>query len=439
MVERARKVLVLVGVPVLAAVVVAAYAPWDLPPAVLWLVIAGGVLEAFPVKIGPHVSTSLSTIAMLFALLLYGPSAAVAVSLGYGVVVVALLSRGVRLVKGPYNMAMFVLSAALAAEVFALVAGMDRGPRPVELGMWIPAIVLAVIVYTTANNVLLSLALWVTGGPSPMRSLPGLFAVAWFGPLLATGFDLAAYVVAVEAEPYALVLLLVPLISARRSLAGVEAQRLSLDRAVRALVRLVEVKDKYTRGHAERVADLSDRVAQRLGLDATERYWIRIGAVLHDVGKIGVPLEVLNKPGRFTEEEYWQMRKHPDLGADLLENVDALAPAVPLVRQHHERIDGCGYPRGLSGDEVPLATRIVSAVDSWDAMTTTRPYREGLPAEVAVAELRIHTGTQFDARVVDALVAEVAPDLLDMPVPAPPPPRRPAAAPADDEAAEVNP
>ena len=441
MVEQARKALVLVGLPALALVVYVQHEPWGLPVEVLWLVAAGVLLELFPVPIGSRlgsdVKASLSTIAMVFALLVHGPGAALTVALGYGVAVVALLPRGSRLLKGPYNVAMFVLSTAAAAEVFALVAGQPSGPSEIDVGWWVPAIVLAVAAYSTTNNVLLSLAIWVTGGPAPSASLPGLFAAAWWGPLLATGFDLAAFVVFVEGGAAALVLLLVPLVSARRSLAGVEAQRLSLDRAVRALVRLVEVKDTYTRGHAERVADLADRVALRMGLDATERYWIRIGAMLHDVGKIAVPLEVLNKPGRFTEEEYWQMRQHPDLGADLLAQVDSLAPVVPLVRQHHERIDGCGYPRGLSGDQVPLATRIVSAVDSWDAMTTTRPYREGLPAEVAVAELRVHSGTQFDAAVVDALVAEVAPDLADVPVPAPAPARRPAATPALRPVAEA--
>lgn len=414
MFERTRQVLVLVGVPLLAAFVVIVNEPWAAGWDVVWLIVAGVVLEAFPVPIGPHVKTSLSTVPMVLALLLGGPSWAIAVSIGYGLAVVALLPRGSRLVKGTFNVAMFVLATAVAAEVFALVAGAPQGPgSPVTFGLWVLALPVAVAVYTVTNNVLLSLAIWVTGGPSPRQALPGLMAAAWWGPVLGAGLELTAYVAYIEGGPWALALLLVPLVSARRSLAGLEAQRLSLDRAVRALVRLVEVKDEYTRGHAERVAGLSDRVAARMGLDAEERYWIRIGAVLHDVGKICVPLEVLNKPGSFTDEEYWQMRRHPDLGADLLERVDALGPAVSLVRQHHERLDGRGYPRGLVAGDVPLATRIVSAVDSWDAMTTNRPYRDGLSREIAVSELRLHSGTQFDANVVEALIQEVAPDLAE--------------------------
>ena len=411
--ERIRWAAVFVGLPVLAIVVVLAHEPWSGGWPVLWLVAAGAALEAFPVPVKPDAKTSLSTVATLLALLLEGPASAMAVSLGSAVVVLFLLPRAGRLLKGIYNTAMFVLPTAAAIGVFALVTGTAAGPgAPIRVGAWIPAVVVAFAVYRIANMVLLSLAIWSTGGRTPFESLPELLTTAWWGTVVSSGFVIIAYIVHVEAGLVGLTLLLVPLVSARRSLAGVEAQRASLDRAVRSLVRLVEVKDTYTRGHAERVADMADRVAARMGLNPTERYWIRIGAVLHDVGKIGVPLEILNKPGSFTEEEYWHMRRHPDVGADLLENVDALAPAVPLVRQHHERIDGCGYPRGLKGDEVPLATRIVSAVDTWDAMTTTRPYREGLPAEVAAAEMRAFAGRQFDAEVVEQLIAEVAPELV---------------------------
>lgn len=430
MYEQTRRIVVLAGAPFLAALLAASYLSQSEWWHVIWLMPAGAALEAFPVPLRPDVKTSLSTVAILLALLVSGPGGALAVSLGSAIVVLTLIPRRARFLKGPFNVAMFILATVAAAEAYAVVAGMHSGPgSPLGLGMWVPAIAVAVAAYTIVNNGLLSLAIWVTGGPTPRETLPGLLSTVWWGPVLFTGFAVAAYVVYIEGGAVALALLLVPLVSARRSLAGVEAQRLSLDRAVRALVRLVEVKDPYTRGHAERVADLSDRVAARMGLSATERYWIRIGAVLHDVGKIGVPLEVLNKPGGFTDAEYWQMRRHPDLGADLLERVDALAPAVPLVRQHHERIDGCGYPRGLRGDQVPLATRIVSAVDSWDAMTTTRPYRDGLPTEVAVAELRAHSGTQFDARVVEALLAEVEP-ACTAPAPAAAPTTEPAVQPA---------
>lgn len=405
-----RTITVFLVLPLVAVAVVVLAAPWELGRDALWFVAAGAVLEAFPVPLRPNVRSSLATVGVLVALLLGGPAAAVAAALGVSATVIFLLPRRSRVLKGVYNTAMFVLSTAAAIGAFSWVDA-AAASAPLDLDPWALGTLAAAVAYYVTNLVLLSLALWATGGPAPLSTLPELFAGDWWGTIVSTGMTVIAYVVQTEAGIAGLVLLLVPLVSARRSLAGVEAQRQSLDRAVRALVRLVEVKDEYTRGHAERVADMADRVAARMGLSPTQRYWIRIGAVLHDVGKIGVPLEILNKPGSFTDEEYWHMRRHPDVGADLLENVDALAPAVPLVRQHHERIDGCGYPRGLRGTQVPLETRIVSAVDTWDAMTTTRPYRDGLPAEVAAAELRAHAGTQFDARVVEAVIEEVAPEL----------------------------
>ena len=184
MAERAGKAAVFVGLPVLAAVMVVLYAPWQLvesDPSVLWLVAAGAVLQAFPVPIGPQVKASLATIAMYFALLLFGPSAAIAVSIGFGLAVVPFIPKGAKLLKGPFNVAMFVVSAALAAEAFVLVAGAETGPTDAAVGSWIPAIVLAVVVYFTVNNVLISLAIWAAGGPPPLRTLPGVFGAAWFG------------------------------------------------------------------------------------------------------------------------------------------------------------------------------------------------------------------------------------------------------------------
>lgn len=413
MTERIRWAAVFIGLPAFAVAMVIQYAPWTSGWSLVWLVATGALLEAFPVPIKSDAKTSLSTVATLLALLIDGPAAAMAVSMGSAVVVLLLLPRDGRLLKGVYNTAMFVIPTAASIVAFTAVPGATVGlGTTVGVGPWVTGVLAAFVVYRLTNLGMLSLAMWATGGPTPQRSLPELIVTAWWGPVLSSGFVIIAYVVHVEAGLVGLTLLLVPLVSARRSMAGVEAQRVSLDRAVRSLVRLVEVKDTYTRGHAERVADMADRVARRMGVSPAQRYWIRIGAVLHDVGKICIPLEVLNKPGDFTEAEYSLMKRHPDLGADLLEHVDALAPAIPLVRQHHERIDGCGYPRGLEGDQVPLETRIVSAVDTWDAMTTTRPYREGLPAEVAAAELRANAGTQFDAAVVEAVIAEVAPELV---------------------------
>ncbi len=232
--ERIRWAAVFVGLPLLAAALLVNYAPWSGGWSVLWLVLAGVALQAFPVPVSLGAKTSLSTVATLLALLLAGPSSAMAVSVGSAVVVLFQLPRAGLALKGTYNTTMFVLPTAAAIEAFTLVAGTPIGPGgSIRLGPWIPAIVGALVVYHVTNMVLLSLALWSTGGASPHETLPELLSTAWWGPVLSSGFVIAAYIVHVEAGLVGLTLLLVPLVSARRSLAGVEAQRASLDRAVR--------------------------------------------------------------------------------------------------------------------------------------------------------------------------------------------------------------
>jgi hypothetical protein len=413
--SRVARPLLLWSVSVLGVAVVVEAAPWQAGLMALSFALAGFVFESFPAKLDENIWASLTFVALMIGIMIGGLQLAIAVTLGECLRLV-LTKRGVgRVVKGFYNLGMFAIAALVATLTFELVAGVKfvHGPD-LTLGMWVFGVVLATAAHYAVNVLLMALVLRVSGGADLRVVLRGLAHDGWWSQLLTAAFALAGYVVFVEAGALALGLLLVPIVTARRSMQGLAVQRDSLDRAVRALVRLVEVKDEYTCGHAERVADLSDQVAASMGLTSNERYWIRIGAVLHDVGKVGVPLDVLTKPGRLTDDEYWHMRRHPDLGADLLATVDALAPAVPLVRQHHERIDGCGYPRGLKGDQVPLATRIVSAVDSWDAMTTSRPYRTALPTEVAVSELVKHRGSQFDSAVVVALIAIVAPELAGL-------------------------
>jgi putative nucleotidyltransferase with HDIG domain len=222
--------------------------------------------------------------------------------------------------------------------------------------------------------------------------------------MLYAGLAAIAYVLLARTGPIALLLLTVPLFVARRALLSTQERQAAFDRMVRSFVKAIEVKDGYTRGHAERVAELSRSVAARMGMTYEERQLIYYGAILHDVGKIGVSLGVLCKAGPLTDDEYAEMKTHPQIGAELLHDIDFLKPVLSIVRHHHERLDGRGYPAGLEGEQIPLVTRIVSAVDAFDAMTSTRAYRKALPIEVALAELEAHSGRQFDAEVVEILV-----------------------------------
>jgi putative nucleotidyltransferase with HDIG domain len=174
------------------------------------------------------------------------------------------------------------------------------------------------------------------------------------------------------------------------------------------LVDAATPKDGYTAEHAVEVARLSRLIGVDLGLSEEELEWLVHGALLHDLGKLIVPEEILEKPGTLTEEEWKVIKRHPEVGAQMIEPLEILSRAAPVIRHHHERPDGTGYPDGLQGDEIPLAARIVAAADAYDVMLRGRHYRpepyrpKSSPAE-ALRELRREAGRQFDLRVVEAI------------------------------------
>lgn len=173
---------------------------------------------------------------------------------------------------------------------------------------------------------------------------------------------------------------------------------------VLTLANAVEAKDTYTKNHADNVSRMAVLVGKELGLPDNELEDIRYGGVLHDVGKIGVPDSILNKPGKLNDEEWVQMRAHAAIGADILKPVPRLAGAADIVRYHHERYDGNGYPDGLAGEDIPVGARILTTVDSYSAMVDRRSYKAARPHEAAVTELKRCAGAQFDPRTVDAFL-----------------------------------
>jgi len=162
----------------------------------------------------------------------------------------------------------------------------------------------------------------------------------------------------------------------------------------------IESKDAYTRGHCERVAEYASALARAVGYDELTMFWFRIGAVLHDVGKIAVPSEILNKPGRLTPEERVIMEQHAAAGAELLSSIEFPWDLLPMVRGHHERWDGSGYPDGLAGEEIPLSARIVCVADVFDALTTDRPYRRGFTRDEALMMMAAERGKTFDPELL---------------------------------------
>ncbi len=181
-----------------------------------------------------------------------------------------------------------------------------------------------------------------------------------------------------------------------------------------SLTSAVDAKDTYTCGHSQRVALLSRHLARAAGLSDEDVEQIYVAALLHDVGKIGVPEGVLQKAGKLTDEEFAQMKRHPLIGSRILQDVRQLRHVLPGVLHHHERFDGRGYPDGLADDHIPLMGRIICLADSFDAMTSDRTYRKGMPVEVALAEIRKCSGTHFDPKLAEAFLQTSGEDYREL-------------------------
>ena len=171
-----------------------------------------------------------------------------------------------------------------------------------------------------------------------------------------------------------------------------------------ALATTIDAKDKYTSGHSRRVAEYSRMLAAALGKSEKEVQEIYLFALLHDIGKIGVPDWIINKQDKLTEEEYAEIKKHPQIGYEILKSISILPNLKNGVRWHHERIDGKGYPDGLSGDNIPEYAKIISVADAYDAMTSHRSYRDSLPQDVVYSEIKNHIGSQFDEKIAEKML-----------------------------------
>jgi HD-GYP domain-containing protein (c-di-GMP phosphodiesterase class II) len=206
------------------------------------------------------------------------------------------------------------------------------------------------------------------------------------------------------AEPLALPLLALPVVLVRHAARQLIQLRRDTMAAMASMVDIIELRDPYTAGHSQRVAAMARTLALRLGLTAEEADLLEAAGRVHDIGKVAIDPEVLTKPGKLDEHEWNEMKLHPVHGAKVIERFNAWGEGYRLVRHHHEGWDGSGYPDGLVAESIPFGARILAVADTWDALTSDRPYRNGMSHERAIAILREGAGKQWDPRIVDALV-----------------------------------
>ncbi|MBC2904876.1 HD-GYP domain-containing protein [Streptomyces cupreus] len=315
----------------------------------------------------------------------------------------ALLSQGA-LVRRTWRAARLALAVWAAARVHWALDGRDAvvaADFPYALLPAWAAVLAFCLVLTLLDGGILALADRVP----VRRAWRGLFLRS-LAPVAVHG--LAGLMMAVlwrsPYGPVAALLVLLPMCVSWWVFAQYHRERAAHQATIRALVQAVDIKDGYTRGHSERVGQASMMIARELGMDAERVEVLRFAGILHDVGKLGVPTRLLRKDGPLTPEERRIIELHPEYGHEMVRGISFLGEARAAVLHHHERLDGSGYPYGLVGGQIPESARVVAVADAFDAMTSTRSYRRARPVCVALQELERCAGTQFDPRMVSALV-----------------------------------
>ena len=378
----------------------------------LRIAIGFGVLiflaEQFPVAL-PQGEGSISvSFVLTIAAIILGGAAEAGIATAFGFLTLKTFRR-VPLARHMFNVGELALASTLAGFAYEAVVGPRFSFDPSNIGRVFIPVLAATVVQFVANTGLVSFAVALARG-GKLRSVwggqlrtihKGYLAFAVLGIILAALYK--------EMSATSVIFLLVPLLVARNAFHSAVEMESAFEATVRSLIKAIEAKDPYTRGHAERVSKLSEMTARAYGLSGEQCRVIRYIALMHDVGKLGVSTAILAKPGKLTDEEYEHMKQHPVRGYEIVSEIDFLkAAAETAVRHHHERMDGRGYPDGLVGEQIPVIARIVMVCDAFDSMTSTRVYRKAKSIEDAVKELHRCVGTQFDPVSLAALEKAIA-------------------------------
>ncbi len=367
----------------LALVIIGEYSPVPVPRGSGSLSVSPPLLFAIAVLYGPGLATWIACIATIRKRDLMG-------QVPYALVL--------------FNRGMLVLSVYVFSRSYSFFGGLE-GEFSLSNDVW--AFLVAACAYTLANALLASIefsfmlkttviSVWRT---NIIWGLPNMLALFPFGILMV--------LVCAQGGPVYLLIFLLPMFVAKYSLEKYIEIREAYAEMAGALSNAIDVRDSYTRGHSERVAEYAVMLAKVLKLPDDKVELIRYVGLLHDVGKVGIRDELMKKQGTFTFDEYQEMKNHSNMGADMLSGMKFLGRAQDWVRYHHERWDGRGFPEGLSGEDIPLEARILACADSFDAMTTDRPYKKRMSFEDAREELKRCSGTQFDPVVINSMMSVI--------------------------------
>ncbi len=309
--------------------------------------------------------------------------------------------------KTLFNGANIVLSSGFAGICYEVLGGI---PGQLELTNVIPMIA-SIVIYIIVNAIIMSMLMTILSGDNLAKLL--YTNIIW---VIRDYFALAplSIIMALAYINYGILGVLLffgPLLLARYSFKlYVDMKNMYLD-TVKALCRAVEAKDPYTRGHSQRVSELAYQLGKRLNLPRRTLENIRFSGMLHDIGKIGIDENILNKPGKLTAEEYGKIKLHPTIGSKIIKEIDFLRESADIVLYHHEHYDGSGYPSGKKKNEIPIESSILCVVDVFDALTSDRPYREAMTEEEAIEIIKRESGTLFNPVVANEFIRMMGYDL----------------------------
>lgn len=300
-----------------------------------------------------------------------------------------------------------VLATGVAGLVYVYTGGnlmFDRGLIFSDFPGILIALTLSLLVFFLLDSILVSVAIALYEDVSPVSIW--LLDCKWtfFNYITLGVLGVVLAEIYVKVGGLGIAFLVIPLLVARQDFEVYMNLQEAYMKTVGSLVTAIEAKDPYTKGHSERVAEYAEGTARVLGWSEDKLKTIKYAALLHDVGKIGIAKKILGKDGKLSEEEFKMVQDHPDLGARIVREIQFLEEVIPAVFHHHEALDGSGYLEGLVGDSIPISARVMAVADSFDAMTSARPYRPALDRETAVRELIACSGAQFDKIVVNALL-----------------------------------
>ncbi len=383
---------------------------------VLALACAALVADRQSVRLAPGVEISVSFLPIVLAAVIYGPVAAVLVS------ITSLLLE----FRSPYaRWLVWTSSRSLAAAAAGVSASLLGSSGTDSFGRIVGAVAVATVVDQVSDFALGSLTARLRG--LSFREMARVATTMWFAIPLYTPLTAVLVYAYRQVSPWSVVLFLTPAFAAQKLFLLYQEQRATSDQLsiavarqekahlsfATALVATLDARDRYTAGHSAAVAIYARDVAERLGLGEVDQNAAHLCGLVHDIGKVGLPAGLLEKPGPLHLEERRLMEEHPVIGERILANVEDYEEIANVVRHHHERVDGQGYPDKLVGDEIPLIARIIAVADAYDAMTSDRPYRDAMPSRVARLRIAQSVGSQFDTDVVasfEAILAQATED-----------------------------